>query len=699
MKKLFLAVLLFCNSNMYATHLMGADLSYSSLDSLRFKITLKWYRDCRGISLGTSSISAGDIQVRCGGSVITVSLGLMSIKDITPLCASEPSRCNPVNTRNTGEGVEEHVYTGIIDFNKAPLNSLVNCSERIVIGASQNARNGAITTGPSGSLYTQAEIDLKKAPKNSSPTYTTFPIIFLCCDQAFYENCGAIDSSDYDSLSYAWASPLRAYNNITSYSGSFSYQNPFTVYDPRPNGGAPVPGNTPPIGLYLDSLTGDFVLTPVNCAEVTVAVIEITEWRKNNNGKYEIIGKNRRDMQFIVKSCPGNFTPLIKGKSNYVVCENSELCFDIATYDSIWPGQIPDTLDLIWNNSIKGASFSILDSTKRLKTGRFCWTPPIGSASSIPYYFTVTVNDDACPINSISRKNFTVTVVNNNHNLGGDTLVCGNELFLKSESSGKKYWSTGDTTDGILVDSSGLYTVFNKGVCSVPDSIYVTFVQNDRLNLGKDTSFCGDSIIIKTGTSYVSYLWNDLSNDSIKIINKSGTYIVEVIDTNGCSSKDSIKIVINKNNQIPIISKNGNLITSNLGGRHHWFKNDTLLVGSYDSFLKISTIGDYSAVKIDTNGCESEKSNIIKKIASLPQILKNRLKTYPNPSNGSIRVNIEYLDAINQIKIVDAQGKKINHTYDIIGNTLMISYGDYSGIFWLIISTDTKTYVQEITHF
>ena len=84
------------------------------------------------------------------------------------------------------------------------------------------------------------------------------------------------------------------YNNNTSYSGQFTYLNPFTVYDPRPNGGAPIPGGNPPIGLYLDPLTGDIVLTPTNCSEVTVAVIEITEWRKNAKGKYEVIGKTRR---------------------------------------------------------------------------------------------------------------------------------------------------------------------------------------------------------------------------------------------------------------------------------------------------------------------------------------------------------------------------------------------------------------------
>ncbi|MCH1472896.1 MAG: hypothetical protein L7V85_03185 [Bacteroidia bacterium] len=50
----------------HATHMMGADITYRCIDTLKFEITLKWYRDCRGISL----TSAGGLNIRCtsGGS-------------------------------------------------------------------------------------------------------------------------------------------------------------------------------------------------------------------------------------------------------------------------------------------------------------------------------------------------------------------------------------------------------------------------------------------------------------------------------------------------------------------------------------------------------------------------------------------------------------------------------------------------------
>ena len=143
--------LIFNAQKSHATHMMGADITYRCIDTLKFEITLKWYRDCRGISL----TSAGGLNIRCtSGGSRTAKLTLKSIREITPVCATEPSRCNPSNTTFTGEGVEEHTCVGILDFNVFPLSSLANCSGQIVIGEAVNARKGAITTGPNGTLYT-----------------------------------------------------------------------------------------------------------------------------------------------------------------------------------------------------------------------------------------------------------------------------------------------------------------------------------------------------------------------------------------------------------------------------------------------------------------------------------------------------------------------------------------------------------------
>jgi hypothetical protein len=177
----------------------------------KYKITAKIYRDCRGISFNSPSfgVFAGTNGGNgCGSSGMSISR--TGIRDVTPRCSTASSPCSPQNTYGTGEGIEEHTYEVTVDFNASPLSGFVNkstcCEVTFYIG--QCCRNGAITTGPSGNdFYTTCMINICNIKKttnkcNSSPTLSNAPIGFLCCNQAYYFNNGAIDTVDYDSFSY-----------------------------------------------------------------------------------------------------------------------------------------------------------------------------------------------------------------------------------------------------------------------------------------------------------------------------------------------------------------------------------------------------------------------------------------------------------------------------------------------------------------
>jgi gliding motility-associated-like protein len=583
---LFMIPLLFSGIKAEATHMMGADITYRCIDTLKFEITLKWYRDCRGISLN----GAGRLNIRCtNGTSRTVTLGLVGIREITPLCASEPSRCSPANTRGTGEGVEEHTYRGIVDFNISPLNALARCTGKIIFGASVNARNGAITTGPRGTLYTDAELNISKAPCNTSPGLTSEPVAVLCCDQPFFFNNGALDTANFDSLSYSWGQPMSGYGQQTNYSGDFAYNNPFTAFYPSPVLKFPFnnPNANPPIGVYLDPLTGDIIVTPTNCSgEVTVAVIEVTEWRANpKTGVMEEIGKTRRDLQFIVKNCPGNKPPTVNGPYTYSICEGNQLCFNITTNDLPFipppPAPIPplDTVLLDWNGGISGATFTILDPTARLKTGRFCWTPPIGAASTLPYTFTATARDDACPLNAVTVRGYRILVKPKAlAEIDIDTLACGIypiKAALPDGFQGKASynWSLLDSNRNLILDNKsgsfkttgtflsvvasdtlvfrrgGKYLIqlnLNNNPLNCPSVFYDTLIVppllEADLSIGKDTFVCAGTDIVFDPYIYnynppLTYQWITMG------VEDDGTFINNVT-SNASDNKDTFRLSV-----------------------------------------------------------------------------------------------------------------------------------------------------------
>lgn len=611
---LFFIPLLFAQQEAKASHMMGADITYQCIDTLKFKVTIKYFRDCRGIPFSISNFT-----VRCtNGSSRTVSLTLDNIKEITPVCSTQPGGCIPTNT-SASEGIEQHTYTAILDFNTLPLSALANCTGKIRIETGQCCRNGAINTGPLGNFFTYAEIDIAKAPCNSSPALTSEPIAILCCNQPFFFNNGASDTSDLDSISYSWSPPLAGNNQQLSYSGTnYSYQHPFSAY--YPGSLAPPYYNVnanPPIGIRLDPETGDIIFTPTRCDEVTVAVIKVTEWRKDSTGTYQNIGVTHRDLQFITKTCPNNNPPEVDGPYAYNVCEGSQLCFNVTTDDEQYipppPAQAsaPDTVTNAWNRGIPGATYTIINPTARLQTGRFCWTPPLGSASDLPYTFTVTARDNACPLNAVTVRAFRVKVKPRaNAERLVDTLDCGLYAFESDPEDGFKgtpsyQWTLLDSNRNIIFDRriakfttsgtfisrkqkdsiqfrrGGTYIIqhdINNPPSNCPTTYFDTLVVppllEANLSLGPDTFVCAGTDLVfrpylSNVTGSVEYQWSTmgvtddgdfLNNVTANSTDDQDTFLLSVQnvvydtavaiwikDGYGCTSEDTVQVLLKAN--------------------------------------------------------------------------------------------------------------------------------------------------------
>ncbi|MBT3210214.1 MAG: DNRLRE domain-containing protein [Bacteroidetes bacterium] len=138
-------------------------------------------------------------------------------------------------------------------------------------------------------------------------------------------------------------------------------------------------------------------------------------------------------------------------------------------------------------------------------------------------------------------------------NLGNDTVLCdGNVFELDAGNSGNEYlWSTGETTEQIIITNSGFYTVNSTNQCEdvAGDTIIVNFAQQSEVNLGNDTTICFSQVYtVDAGTGYISYLWsNGETNQTISLdsslLNYGANYFsVLVADTNYCYSTDSIFI-------------------------------------------------------------------------------------------------------------------------------------------------------------
>jgi hypothetical protein len=418
-------ILLYPIQNAQSNPIMASDLGFRYIGNNTYRVTLKIYRDCQGDSLPTNKDSAFWFAGNNGSKgtpFYHIRLTRISIKDVTSVCSTSTSGCNPKNTTNSGKGVEEHVYIADLDLTKSPLNAVglgsTFCELNVVFKSC--CRNLSITTGAAGeTFFTQSSINicnLNKCKYKQSNTcdFTTLPVMNGYCNKATFFNLTAMDTLDHDSFAFQMVEPLKAYNSAATLSFPFSYLKPMTPYC-IPSGVNCTPNKSanPPKGFYFDTLTGDIVFAPTQCNEISIFSAAVQEYRKDSSGQWLKVSSVRRELQCSISDNSNNNAPTVQGPAANKVCEGDKICFTISGKDLISsPNQtIPDTVQLNWNQGITRATFEITNPKDREKTAQFCWQTRIGDGSPIAYSFTVTATDEHCPNPMKTTKAFKVFVM------------------------------------------------------------------------------------------------------------------------------------------------------------------------------------------------------------------------------------------------------------------------------------------------
>ncbi len=640
-----------------ASHMMGGDIAYECISPGKFKLVIKIYRDCRGIPFNSP-----DIKLFCkdGTNQTSVNYTRTAINDLTPTCTGGTAPCNPQNTPSN-EGIEEHVFEAIVDFNTSPFKAMkdAGCCE-IIIKVEQCCRNGAITTISPGNFYTDAMINICAIGNkcNTSPQLSIPPVAYVCCNQPFTYNNGVREVIDGDSLSYELGTPLNANQSNETYTGNFNSQIPMTPYCP-PNPGVvncrALPNAKPPRGFYFDKETGDIVFTPTKCDEVGVIVIQITEWRKDSaTKKWVKIGFTRRDMQIVVKMCPDNNPPYFVGTNKYSICEGNKICFTIGSKDEPFlPKQTRlDTTTLTWNYGIPSATFTIVDPTAREKEAQFCWQTKIGDARPNAYTFTATAKDDNCPRPASANRGYNITVkpkarTTRKYTLGDcgwlkwkatpvDTINQNPKNYVyqftirDSTNSGVPYYMTYKQLDSFKFKRGGKYIIehyVNNTQYQCPtiytDTVIIPPVLDVELAFGKDTFVCaGNSLMIEPKISFgvptYKYRWEVPINtfdpkDTLDKYNlfkptQSTRMVLQLTDKNKCVDRDTI-FVLYQPNPIVDLGPDQRICTyesvtldaqNNDTMRYYWQPN-----GDSTRTITTSIAGKYIAKVIDHLGCNT----------------------------------------------------------------------------------------------
>ncbi len=295
-----------------------------------------------------------------------------------------------------------------------------------------------------------------------------------------------------------------------------------------------------------------------------------------------------------------------------------------TTTMSITVEQSPPTPVIVANGPTTFCSGGSVQLSAPTGYAGYVWSPGNETTSSITVttsgsYSVIVINANGCKTSSAAM---TVSVSETPSapiiTAGGPTTFCqGGSVTLNSSASTGNMWSTGETSQSIIVSSSGTYTVTTtQNGCTSAASASVTVTVNPvptapNITAGGPTTFCQGGSVTLNSSASTGNMWSTGETSQSIVVSSSGTYTVTTTQ-NGCTSASSASVTVTVNSvpTAPNITAGGPttfcqggsvILTSSATSGNYWSN------GAITQSITVSSSGTYS-VTTTQNGCTSAVS-------------------------------------------------------------------------------------------
>lgn len=657
-----------------ATHAAGAELTYTHISGNDYRVTATFYRDCGGVAEPSSII------IKYRSASLGFSSTIVAIKDtssgqeITVNCSSVTSTCNG----GSSPGIRKFVYLATV--------SLPQNAADWIFSFYVCCRNCSITTiatpcASNSLIYVEATLNNLAVAENNSPVFSNLPVPFICIGQNFTYNNGVVDA-DGDSLAYELVTPkINDSTNVT-----FIAPNSATT---------PIQTSTP---FTLNAITGSLNFTPAQ-QQIGIFAFKVSEYR---NGV--LIGSVIRDMQVYTIPCINNLPSAsgINATTNYsaVACANTSNCFTIQTTDNDSTQSLVVTSTLA--QTIPGATITVSSGVRPLIT--ICWTPSVADIRTLPYNFTITVRDNACPGNGTQTFTYAISVRGPQVNITTTSAACsggnGGTATANTINSGPctYLWNTVPVQTTSIATNliAGNYnvTVTDTSGCSVSQPAVVA--QASIINIAANVTQIGCSgqsnasiaLNVSGGVAPYSYQWSNGAVSSVITSLSAGTYSVTVTDNNGCYQNQPftisqpqplIQAVVNASSTVlcnanATANINLNVTGGTLPLAYNWSN------GSTSQNLMNVHSGSYSCTITDANGCTANSAPVVilqPTVTLSSSVIQVQNVSCTNLSSGSVAISVN--GGMAPYTYVWSNGSSTQNLNNLIAGTYLLTVTDDMG--------------------
>jgi len=602
----FFTISSYFSTNVFATHYMGGEITWECIPSGQnmagqYIFTMKIYRECY-TSGGNSAAQFGStVTLMSNSPAGSISMTEVSgwPKDISPVCNPDTSlphlHCTgmPNGAGNMG-ACQEHVYKSA----PVKLNGVPPATGWIFYWGGC-CRNG------SANIYGQPSFRLRAMMYpygtqnaypcfDNSPTFAEVPRTVIGTGYEFSYNNMAFDP-DYDSLSFAWGTPLLSTGiPLSSYNAGYSYNSPLPGIAQDTNN---IPATIDPISgqIHLRSYTTGAFVTSVKVTEYRCGIKIAEIWR---------------DIQVVLvntaTNMPATIFPVFGGSNGFdtIVSPGTLLTFNISSVDfQFHPNGTPQIMYLKQFSSQFGDYVpSSGGSQPTLSQTTGCLTPPCATLTpasgpnnlvsgtfslgttfswqttcahmnvnsncanyqdTVFYQFLITILDDYCPVPAIQTKVIRIGVTTNMQFL--PPPVVDSTYFDYNTLEAHIVWKP-------VVDSTNSFKAY---YIYYSPTYYGTYTLIDSTLNVNNTSFVHPKGQISSGFYKIKTL-STSSCDITRFSKFSGVMSLNILGVDHNNIEDEFILYSNKPNPAnhnttlrfyTKVSDNVNIVVSDISGR------------------------------------------------------------------------------------------------------------------------------------
>jgi hypothetical protein len=682
---MLLAMWLGSTQNAHASHLLGGDMTYTSLGNDQYRVKFRLYQDCSG-----APTTAFTLECRNGGCNATAAFTVPLVQqgaafEPAPLCAGTPGTCqNPTSSYSLFRFV---TYEATVTLPPG----------QWTLGTSQNARP-ALANIVSGDLYSEAYLDNRgTGVANNSPQFDAddIPVQFVCWKELTTFSFSALEP-DGDSVAYSLAAPLQAcgapvvYNAISpplmpcifplnppcfiTYPGTpqSTYSPTYPIYL-----GADTAGTCPvktlvPRTLRFNQEARTVTFRPAVFNPTTIAssgdnkylvAMQADEYRLVN-GVRRLVGRIRHEFVFIVTDCGGNQVPnavqLADQTTNsgarvvntadttrieVEACSYARLTLDFADPDNLRtpnahqllsvtvPADINTNPQLLDSGDV--GTFSLSGNGTERPQGTL-YLQPSAAAAGRTIRLNVRVEDNGCPVKGRQNR---VIVIQVRRSMRAAIALAGSPAPVRAVN--------------LPIGS----TLALRALALRPDSVrrlatgttmaqtyaYQWRVRGNGLNLAQATSA---SITVAPTVN--------------------SRYQLAVTPTGGfgTSCGDSTSVLVTLVAPLaPFVTATGNVLSSSYATGNQWYLNGQLIPGATGQTIAATPGGIYTVVVTMVVGgvtYTSPPSAPLTVLSAQKALAGSSLSVAPNPTpDGRLSVRLTGYAQPVTLTVFDALGRQV----------------------------------------